>query len=130
MHLVESEIEAERRPGAVAQPLASYIAFAHNLPSQFDDHTWLAETDDGTPAGCGACWSDAAGDRRVMECYVYVRRPWRVRGVGGQLARAILDAAERDHRVSLVWSTFDAVPAGAAFSRRVGATIGRVNRTS
>src|SRR5262245_46889547 len=75
MHLVESEIEAERRPGRRAQPLDSYIAFARNLPSQFDDHTWLAATPDGTPVGCSACWSDAAGDSRVMQSYVYVRRP-------------------------------------------------------
>jgi len=30
----------------------------------------------------------------------------------------------------LTWSTFDAVPAGAAFSRRLGARVARVNRTS
>src|SRR5262249_52275216 len=71
MHLVESEIEAERRPGRPAQPLESYIAFARDLPSQFDDHTWLATASDDTPVGCSACWSDAAGDPRVMQSYVY-----------------------------------------------------------
>src|SRR6478735_958337 len=81
MHLIESEIEAERRPGRSAQPLESYIAFARNLPSQFDDHTWLAATRDDVPVGCSACWSDAAGDSQVMECYAYVRRAWRRQGV-------------------------------------------------
>ena len=128
MHLVESEIEVERHPGATAQPLASYIAFAHNLPSQFDDHTWLAEADDGTPVGCSACWTNAAGDPRVMESYVYVRREWRRSRVGRQLARAVVDAHEG--RSSLTWSTYDTVPGGEAFSRRVGATVARVNRTS
>src|SRR5262249_15123828 len=90
MHLVESKIESERRPGGALQPLESYVAFARNLPSQFDDHTWLAETDDRTPVGCSACWSNAAGDPRVMECYVYVREHWRTQGVGWRLARAIL----------------------------------------
>jgi RimJ/RimL family protein N-acetyltransferase len=130
MHLVESDIEAERHPGESAQPLASYIAFAHNLPSQFDDHTWLAETDDGTPVGCAACWSDAAGDARVMESYVYVRKPWRMRGVAWQLTGAVVAEAMHEGRTSLVWSTFDAVPAGEAFSRRVGGAEVRVNRTS
>ncbi|MGH2685340.1 MAG: GNAT family N-acetyltransferase, partial [Actinomycetota bacterium] len=96
MHLVESEIQAERRSDGAVQPLDSYIAFARNLPSQFDDHTWLAEADDGAPVGCCACWSNAAGDRRVMECYVYVRRPWRTSGVGWRLARAVLDLAESE----------------------------------
>ena len=128
--LVESEIEAERHPGAVAQPLASYRAFARSLPSHFDDHTWVAEEPDGTPAGCAACWSNAAGDPRVMEGYVYVRQAWRRRGIGGRLARAVVDEARAEGRQVLTWSTYDAIPAGEAFSRRIGGRIGRVNRTS
>jgi mycothiol synthase len=130
MHLVESEIEAERRPGASPQPLESYIAFARHLPSQFDDHTWLAETGEGTAVGCSACWSNSAGDPAVMECYVYVRKPWRRRGVGWQLARPVIGAAEAEGRSSLVGNTFDSVPAGAAFAMRLGARAARVNRTS
>ena len=130
MHLVESEIEAERRPGASPQPLESYIAFARHLPSQFDDHTWLAETSAGTPIGCSACWSNSAGDPTVMECYVYVRRPWRRQGVGAQLTRPVIDAAEAEGRSSLVGNAFDSVLAGGAFALRVGARAARVNRTS
>jgi hypothetical protein len=81
-HLVESEIESERYPGSGQQPFEAYVSFARSLPSQFDDHTWVAENEDGTPAGCAACWSNAAGDPRSMEGYVYVRRPWRRRGIG------------------------------------------------
>jgi mycothiol synthase len=130
MHLIESEIEAERRPGASPQPLESYIAFARHLPSQFDDHTWLAETSEGTPVGCSACWSNSAGDPAVMECYVYVRHPWRRRGVGWQLTRPIIAAAEAEGRSSLVGNTFNSVPAGGAFAVRLGARAARVNRTS
>jgi GNAT superfamily N-acetyltransferase len=130
MHLVESEIEAERRPGAPPRPLESYLAFARHLPSQFGDHTWLAETSEGTPVGCSACWSDSAGDPAVMLCYVYVRRPWRQRGVGWQLTGPIIDTAQAEGRSSLVANTFDSVPAGAAFARRLGAQPARVNRAS
>jgi mycothiol synthase len=130
MHLVESEIESERRSGSPPQPLESYVACARNLPSQFDDHTWLAETDDGTPVGCSACWSNGAGDPRVMECDIRVRQHWRARGVGWRLARAILEEAQREGRSSLVWATYDAVPAGEALSRRIGGTVARVNRIS
>jgi mycothiol synthase len=130
MHLVESEIEAERRPGSSLQPLESYVAFARHLPTQFDDHTWLAETTEGTPVGCSAGWSNSAGDPTVMDCYVYVRKPWRRRGVGGQLARPVIDTAAAEGRSSLVGSTFDSVPAGAAFALRLGARAARVNRTS
>lgn len=130
MHMVESEIQSERRAGGIPQPLESYMAFARNLPSQFDDHTWLAESSEGVPAGCCACWSNAAGDARVMECYVDVRRPWRTQGTGWLLARVILEQAVQDARQTLVWTTYDSVPAGEAFSRRVGARVVRVNRTS
>ncbi len=130
LHTVESEIQSERRAGGVPQPLESYKAFARNLPSQFDDHTWLAESSDGVPAGCCACWSNAAGDPLVMECYVYVRRPWRTRGIGWLLGRVILEQAAHDDRRTLVWTTYDSIPAGEAFSRRVGARVARVNRAS
>ncbi len=130
MHLVEMEIKSEFRPGTAPVPLESYLAFARSLPSLFDDHTWLATSDDGTPIGCSACWSDSAGDPGVMDCYVYVRPAWRRRGVGWRLATAILQAARLEGRPTLLWATFDSVPAGEAFSRRLGGSVARVNRTS
>ena len=130
MHAVESPVEAERRPDRVPQPLASYIAFARNLPSQFDDHTWLVETRDGTPIATGACWSNSAGDSRVMECDLMVRRDQRRAGIGTQLLRLICEETLREDRSLLTWSTFDAVPAGEAFARRLDARAARVNRTS
>jgi GNAT superfamily N-acetyltransferase len=130
MHLVESEIESERHPGADAQPLRAYVAFARSLPPQFDDHTWVAEDGDGNPVGCAACWSNAAADPGVMESYVHVRRPWRRRGVGSRLARAVAGEARADGRATLVWSTYDAFSDADAFSRRMGGRVARVNRNS
>ena len=129
LHTVEAPIEAERRPHQAPQPLASYIAFARNLASQFEDHTWLAE-ERGEPVASAACWSNAAGDPRVMECDVFVRRDRRQRGVGSTLFGVICDEAVSEGRSLLTWSTFDAVPGGEAFSQRLGAAVARVNRTS
>lgn len=129
-HLVETEIESERHPGAVRQPLESYVAFARSLPGQFEDHTWVAQEADGTPVGCAACWSNAAGDPTTMEGYVYVRRPWRRRSVGWRLLRAVVEETLAEGRSTLTWSTYDSLAGGEAFSRRIGARIGRVNRNS
>jgi GNAT superfamily N-acetyltransferase len=129
-HLVETEIESERYPGSGRQPLEAYVSFARSLPSHFDDHTWIAEETDGTPAGSAACWSNAAGDPRIMEVYVYVRPPWRRRGLGWRLLHAIVDEASTEGRSTLLWSTYDSNAAGDAFSRRAGGRVGRVNRTS
>ena len=130
MHLIESEIESERSPGKATQPLESYMAFARSLPSQFDDHTWLAEDENGAPLACAACWSNSAGDPTAMKCYVYVRKPWRNQGAGLKLAEAVLNEAHAEGRSSLLWTTSGSVPAGEAFSRRLGATPARINRTS
>lgn len=130
MHLVESEIEAERWPGRIPQPLDKYMAFARSLPSQFDDHTWLAEAEGGAIVGCSACWSNAAGDPMVMESYVYVRPTMRRQGAGWQLARAVINEARSEGRSRLVWTTYDSVPAGEELSRRLGGQVARTNRTS
>ena len=130
LHAVEIPAAAERGSKRMPRPLESYIAFARKLPSQFDDHAWLVETSDRTPVACGFCWSNSAGDDRVMECDVLVRSDHRRRGIGSRLLARICDETENADRNLLTWSTFDAVPAGEAFSRRVGADIGRVNRKS
>jgi GNAT superfamily N-acetyltransferase len=129
-HVVDSEIESERNPGSGRKPFEAYVSFARSLPSRFDDHTWVAEDEDGTPAGCAACWSDAAGDPRSMESYVYVRLPWRRRGLGRRLGRAVVEEAASLGISKLVWSSYDTIAAGEDFSRRVGGRVGRVNRTS
>ena len=129
LHAVEAPIEVERRPDQEVQPLESYVAFARNLASQFDDHTWLAEDGDG-PVATAACWSNSAGDPRVMECDVFVRRDRRRLGIGRRLFRQVLDTTVEDGRTRLTWSTHDTVPAGEAFSRHLGARVARVNRTS
>jgi mycothiol synthase len=112
------------------QEVAAYIAFARSLPSQFDDHAWLAEAADGTPVACGFCWSNSAGDQRVMQCDVAVRHDRRRLGIGSQLFATICATTADEGRSLLIWETFDAVPAGDAFSRWLGAEPARVNRTS
>jgi mycothiol synthase len=130
LHAIESVVDAERRHAMAPQPLESYMAFARNLPAQFDDHAWLVESDDGTPIASGYCWSNAAGDARVMECDVLVTRDHRRQRLGSRLMAAICEETAREGRSRLVWSTFDAVPGGEAFSLAMGAEIARVNRRS
>jgi GNAT superfamily N-acetyltransferase len=130
LHAVEAPIEAERSSNRMPQSLESYVAFARNLPSQFSDHAWLVQTSDGTPIAAGYCWSNSAGDERLMECDVLVRRDRRREGIGSRLMALICDETVTDGRSLLTWSTFDAVPAGDAFCRGLGAHVARVNRES
>ena len=130
LHAVEAPIAMETGSDRMPQQLDAYLAFARNLPSQFDDHAWVGVSSDGTPVAAGFCWSNSAGDPHVMECDVLVRADFRRRGVAKRLLLTICDETVRDGRSLLTWSTYDAVPAGAAFARRVGARAARVNRTS
>jgi mycothiol synthase len=130
LHAVETPVAAELRWNRMPQPIDSYIAFARNLPSQFNDRAWLAETPEGSPVACGFCWSNSAGDQRAMECDLAVRRDRRREGVGSQLFERICATSADEGRTLLTWTTSDAVPAGEAFSRRLGAQPARANRTS
>ncbi len=103
------------------QPIEAYISYARSLPSQFDDHAWLAETADGSPVACGFCWSNSAGDPRVMQCDLSVRRDRRREGIGSRLFERIFATTADEGRRLLTWETFDRSPAGEAFSRRFGA---------
>ena len=130
LHAVEAPIEAERGSNRMPQSLDSYVAFARNLPSQFNDHAWIVQTADGTPIAAGYCWSNSAGDERVMECDVLVRPDRRREGIGSRLMTLICEETVTQGRSLLTWSTFDAVPAADAFCRGLGAHVARVNRES
>ena len=130
LHAVEVPIEVERGSHRMPQTLESYVALARTLPSQFDDHAWLVEAVDDTPIAVGYCWSNSAGDERVMDCDVLVSRERRREGIGSRLVALVCDETLSDGRTLLTWSTFDRVPAAEAFSRRLGAHVARVNRTS
>ena len=130
LNAIEVPIAAERGSNRMPRPAGAYIAFARSLPSQFNDHAWLVETDDGSRLAAGFCWSNSAGDDRVMECDLLVRRDQRRHGIGSCLLAAICSETANEGRSLLTWSTFSAVAAGEASSRRLDARIARVNRTS
>ncbi len=126
LHAVETPVAAELRWNRMPQPIDSYMAFARSLPSQFNDHAWLAETADGAPVACAFCWSNSAGDQQVMECDLAVRRDRRREGIGTQLLDRICATTADEGGSLLTWTTSDVVPSGGAFSQRLGARPARV----
>jgi mycothiol synthase len=138
LHAVEVPVELERGSNRMPRSLDAYVAFARNLPSAFQTNGWLAEAVDGgtaaaagaQPVGLGYCWSHADGDPQAMECDVLVLPSHRRQGLGTRLFDAIAARALDLGRPQLTWSTFDRVPAGEPFSRRLGGRVARVNRES
>jgi mycothiol synthase len=129
LHAVEVPVSTELRHFRMPQPIDEFMSYARNLPSQFDAHAWLAE-ESGTPVGIGYCWSNAAGDARVMECDVMIRQDRRREGIGTRLLTEICATTAKEGRSLLTWATAATVPAGEAFSRSLEARPARVNRTS
>ena len=127
---MEAPVAAALRSNRLPRPVDAYVAHARNLPSQFDDHAWLAETADGTPVACGFCWSNSAGDPAAMECDMSVRPDRRREGIGSRLFDIICATTAGEARTLLTWDTFDSVPAGEFFSCRLGAQPARANRIS
>ncbi len=130
LHSVEAPVAAEQGSNRMPQSIDAYMAFARNLPSRYDGHTWLVEDPEGASVAVGYCWSDAAGDRRRMYCDVLVSRDRRRHGLGKLLLAVICEQTIAEGRSLLTWETFDTVPAGEALSRSVGGRAARVNRKS
>ncbi len=130
LHSVEAPVAAEQGSNRMPQSVDAYIAFARNLPSRYDVHSWLVEDAEDAPVAVGYCWSDAAGDKRRMYCDVLVSRDRRRRGLAKLLLTVICEQAIAESRPLLTWETFDAVPAGEAFSQSVGGRAARVSRKS
>ena len=130
IHLVETEVDAERRPDRPAQPFDTYVGYARDLPASLAVWTWLVEGRDGTPLATGAAWHREGADAGVLHADIWVRALWRGRGIGTALLRRIVDVAVDQGRSRLVAATTDAAPSGERFARRAGGRVARVNRTS
>ena len=105
LHAVEAPVAAECGSSRMPRAAEAYLAMARSLPSQFSDHAWLAETSGGIAVAAGFCWSNSAGDHRVMECDILVRRQDRRQGIGSALLAAICSETVREGRSLLTWST-------------------------
>ena len=130
IHLIETEVESERRPDRKSLPVEQYIVEARAFPAYFHEWTWLVEDSAGTAVATAAAWYREGADPDWLEADLWVREPWRRRGIASHLLGLIADVASAEDRSRLLGSTTDKAPAGEAFARRVGAVPGRVNRSS
>ena len=78
-------------------------------------HFFLARAEDGSAAGAATLGIHPGGVAGIY--WVGVREPWRNRGLGAQLTRALL-AAARAHGCR--WATLQAVPWAQSVYRRIG----------
>jgi len=130
IHLVESEVEAERRPDNTPLPLERYIAEARAFPSYFHEWSLLFETPEGEPAATGAVWFREGADPDWLEFDAWVREPWRRQGIATRVLEKACAIAEEESRSKLLTYTTDCAPSGEPFVRSFGFGPVRTSRRS
>jgi GNAT superfamily N-acetyltransferase len=130
IHLVESEVEAERRPDNTPLPLDRFITEAHAFPPYFHEWSLLFETLEGEPAATGAAWFREGDDPDWLEFDAWVRRPWRRQGIATRVLQRACEIAEAEGRTRLLTYTTDCAPSGESFIRRFGFEPVRTSRRS
>lgn len=94
-----------------------------------DRHGFLALDDTGDPLGYAVVWCGLTNNRHLIDSEVYVAPQRRRSGVGTALVTAIVEHAEADDRTT-VGSGAPVGSTGSAYARRLGATVGLVERRS
>ncbi len=130
IHLVESEVEAERRPDNTPLPVDRFITEARAFPVYFHEWSLLFETPDGEPAATGAVWFRDGADPNWLEFDAWVREPWRRQGVATRVLAKACEIADAEGRTRLLTYTTDCAPSGDPFARRFGFDPVRTNRRS
>jgi len=130
LHLIEAEVEVERRPDRLPQPLETYVAFARAFPGHYDEWTWLVEAGDGSPVATGIAWYRQGDDPNVIHVDFMVRSSWRRLGIAAHLVTLVCGVATDRGRTLLTGSSHDSVGGADRFAERFGGRAGSVARDS
>jgi len=120
-------LHAEAAPEEPRQPLEQELAFFRSLPEAYDGATVVARDDAGQIIGsANVIINDTEGFRHAARVRIGVLPGHRRAGIGRALLGGALEVAERHDRTLLIGSTWETVPAGETFARRIGADFGQV----
>lgn len=120
-----NEMKAESRPEDPATPLEETAAFLANIPTFIQLDSWGGFD----TAGRMVCGAQGIGfpdgdNAHVLNCEMGVLAEHRRSGIGRELLRLLVGAAECNDKRLLTGVTRERVEAGVGFCRRVGAEPG------
>lgn len=132
VHAFLSGMEAERNPEDPARPLEHTIKFFRNFSLLTDEklvifHAWHGDAIVGE--AFVVVGLDEENDH-LLSADLQVLEGHRRIGIGRALLRRVLQVAELENRRLILGTTDSAIPAGAEFAGRVGASVGLVEETS
>ncbi len=118
--------KAEMLPDDPPTPLEQTIAELQNLPPVFVVQAWAAWSADGAEmvGDANVGYMEADENRHLVQFDVYVLPEHRRQGLGTELLRRAVAAAQSAGRRLMMTGTNERVPAGEVFLSRIGAERG------
>ena len=118
--------KAETLPDDPPTPLEETVAQMKNVPPFVGIYAWVGWNSDKTEmiAAGVVSFLRTEENRHLAQFDFSVDPEHRRRGLGRELLRAAVDAAQAENRRLLITDTNERVPAGAAFMQRLGAERG------
>jgi mycothiol synthase len=123
-------LRLERLPDDPPMPLDEEIRRLRNLAPVVDLPAWLAWEGDRAVGKAHLEILRTGQNPHLAEGHIEVRPGGRRRGVGTQLLAHLAEAMARDGRTVLIGFTYSTIPAGDAFTRRLGAEVGLETHTN
>ncbi|HLA24006.1 MAG TPA: GNAT family N-acetyltransferase [bacterium] len=123
-------IRTERMPDDPPIPLDEEIRRLQNIPPVVDLRVWVAWDGDRVAADGNVEILRTEENKHLVEGHINVRPEYRRRGLGTRLLAHLADAAAREGRTVMIGFTYGTIPAGEAFMRRLGATVGLETHTN
>jgi GNAT superfamily N-acetyltransferase len=122
----QNSIRAERLPDEPPRSVEHTIAARRNVPPFIDYRTWAIWNEGGTAiqAFAFAVMLRTEENQHLVQFEISVLPERRRHRLGTRLLREVVLAGAQAGRRLLIAQSYGPVPAGAAFLRRIGATVG------
>lgn len=133
LNALHNVMRLERSPDDPPMPLGEESRRIRSVPEFVVIHGGIIWGDDGSRliAQANVNFAQADHNRHMLQFDIEVLPEHRRRGIARTLLRHLVGATEQEGRTLMVGSTYSTVPAGDAFMRRIGATMGlsmRINQ--
>lgn len=126
LNVFGNRLRIERSPDDPPRPLDEEIQRIRNIPGFAVIHGWIVWDDNGSRliARGDVNFPQVEQNRHALEFDIEVLPEYRRRGIGRTLLGHLVEATEREDRTLMIGGTESTIPAGEAFMRRIGATMG------
>ncbi|MBI5876164.1 MAG: GNAT family N-acetyltransferase [Chloroflexi bacterium] len=126
VHELDTLLDAERLPGDPPVPYAEMVQGMRNIPAFVDVTAWgVRDSNSGRLVGTGDIGvTRLEQNRHLAEFNINVHPDYRRQGIARRLLPLIVERARTEQRTLLQGNSNSNVPAGEAFLRRIGATLG------